>query len=183
MRLARPSRARRRLVWVTRCGWGNHRDARDESRARALAVWFWFDLLLAGGRGSGWVGTPACLGPARRGSGTARRFRGIPLSASPFHRPSTVDFRIGSFDFCVRRNRPLGPSRFGVRSCPDGMDPARFVRRCFLLCRAPAPRLFGERARGVLGFTAGGVSWARGWMDGWTGEGGDARPWRAMIGH
>jgi hypothetical protein len=175
MRLARPSRARRRLGWVTRCGWGNRRDARDESRARALAVWFWFDLLLAGGRGSGWVGLgwDACL----PGSGSAGFGHGTPVSRDSLVRvtfPSSV--HRGFSHRLVRFLRPPKPTARPVsvrRPLVPRWDGSRPLRSQML---PPLPRAraasFRRAGTGGSGFYSWGCELGA-WMDGWM----DRRRW------
>lgn len=130
MRLARPSRARRRLGWVTRCGWGNRRDARDESRARALAVWFWFDLLLAGGRGSGWVGLGRLPAWVRLGGVRARHagFAGFPC---PRHlsivRPPWIFASARSISASAETDRSARLGSASARAPMGWIPPASFA--------------------------------------------------------
>ena len=96
---------------------------------------------------------------ARPSDTPARRFRGIPLSPSPFRRPR--GFSQGRAGICVRRNRPLGSARapMAMGSASPMLPPRRAASF--------------RRPRGVRGFTAGGRDRVR-WSRGWTGGGGDA---------
>jgi hypothetical protein len=113
MRLARRGRRETRprlalVAGVVVLGWGNRRAMRP--RASTPAVWGRF--------GSIWLRPCRRPGSARvRPAGSAfgrpaRRFRGIPLSPSPFHRP--VDFR---------SDAPVSASAETDRSARSGIGP------------------------------------------------------------